>query len=247
VDDNYQVRSYQPRHGFPELGAESIGPSRRLVAAVAGTAVLVAAGIVALAVVLIGGNSTPHTLGNRVAVSAKQVPAPKATVPTTSHGARTGNPHVSTRAARGTGTGGSSATGSLVLNAVMATSPAVNLPVPSRFGPLLRRTWARSAPGGVAMKSSDVLSTLAGSVFYAEQPAAHTWWAISQFVPSARAKSAASTAAGKALLAQFNDIGVFEKAPGRGWAYVGSFSAGTCPGTLPTPVLTSWGLCTVGS
>jgi len=112
---------------------------------------------------------------------------------------------------------------------------------------LLRRTWARANPGGAGIKASDILSTVVGTVFYAEQPAVHTYWAISQFVPSALAESRGKTPAGVALLAEFHGIAAFEKVPGHHWAYVGSFSTGTCPGTLPVPVLTTWGLCTIGS
>jgi hypothetical protein len=99
----------------------------------------------------------------------------------------------------------------------------------------------------VPIKPSDIESTAVGSVFYAEQPAVHTYWAISQFVPSALAESRGSTTAGVALLAEFRGTAEFEKVPGHHWAYVGSFSDGSCPGDLPVPVVTTWGLCTVGS
>jgi hypothetical protein len=97
------------------------------------------------------------------------------------------------------------------------------------------------------MKASDILSTVVGSVFYAEQPAVHTYWAISQFVPSALAESRGSTPAGVALLAEFHGTAEFEKVPGHPWTFVGSFSTGACSGGLPVPVLTTWGLCLLGS
>jgi len=224
-----------------------------------------------LAVVIIGHN-TQHAVGNPVAASSKQIPVPsvvttgagtagngsaRAATPTSSLASRKANARVSTRAARSAGSSsagsssggsaGSPAAASPSIGPESATSPAVNLAVPARFGLLLRRTWARADPGGAGMKASDVRSTLVGSVFYAEQPALHTYWAISQFVPSALAESRGNTPAGAALLAEFHGVAVFEKVPGRHWAYAGSFNTGACPGALPVPVLTTWGLCTVGS
>ena len=219
-----------------------------------------------LAVVVIDHNTQP---GSPVAAS-NQVPAkvaPKTgagTTSTGSHGTTTagtsssslvshkGNGRVSTRAAgNATSSGGGSGAGPAAAgsstNPASAASPAVNLPVPAHFGPLLRRTWARANPGGAGIKASDILSTAVGSVFYAEQPAVHTYWAISQFVPSALAESRSSTPAGAALLAEFHGIAVFEKVAAHHWAYVGSFDAATCPAALPAPVVTAWGLCTVGS
>jgi hypothetical protein len=261
VDENTNV-GYHGKHVFPELGSESIAPGRRVhVARIGGIALLLAGA--ALVAVVVLGHSTPHTLGNPVA-SSKQVPATKATktgsgtVGTThtvgragSLASRTGNAGVSTRAARGAGpSSGGSAGGAALspsMNPASAASPAVNLPVPAHFGPLLRQAWARANPGGVGIKATDILSTAVGSVFYAEQPAVHTYWAISQFVPSALAQSRGSTSAGVALLAEFRGTAEFQKVPGHRWAYVGSFSTGSCPGALPVPVLTTWGLCAVGS
>lgn len=266
VDENTVV-SYHGKHVFPELGSESIAPGRRVhVARIGGIAILIAGAAVVAVVVL--GHSNPQ--GNPVASSSKQVPAPtgatahsgtaakgsagttKTLTPTSQHAAGRGNAHVATRAAGSAGqgdggAGGGAAAGAPSIGPLTATSPAVNLPVPAHFGPLLRQTWAHSTPGGVAIKASDIESTAVGSVFYAEQPAVHTYWAISQFVPSALAESRGSTTSGVALLAEFRGTAEFEKVPGHHWAYVGSFSAGSCPGDLPVPVLTTWGLCTVGS
>ena len=127
------------------------------------------------------------------------------------------------------------------------SSPAVDLPVPRGFGPLLRQIWVSADPGRAGLTPKDVLSTLPGSVYYAEQPAIGNYWAISGFVPTAQAQAQASTPAGKAILAQFGYIAVFNQAPGRGWAYLGSFRPGSCSPTVPAPVYTAWGLCQVGS
>lgn len=256
VDENTNV-GYHSKHVFPELAAESTAPGRRVhVARIGGMALLIA-GAAVLAVVVLG-HSTQQ--GNPVAASSKQVPAPSAA--TTHSGAASkgsaktgasasalaggrGNGHVATLAAGSAGTGGAGASPSI--DPASAASPAVNLPVPAHFGPLLRRAWALANPGGVGIKASDIQSTVVGSVFYAEQPAVHTFWAVSQFVPSALVKSRGSTPAGVALLAEFRGTAEFEKMPGHQWTYVGTSGSGPCPGDLPVPVLTTWGLCTVGS
>jgi hypothetical protein len=216
--------------------------------------------------VVVLNRGTPHSLGNPVAASSKHAAGPGTTQTgpgTASKGGATktggsasslpghkGNAGLSTRAARngGASSGGSGTTGaSPSIDPTSAASPAVNLPVPAGFGPVLRHTWASANPGGAGITASDIVSTEVGSVFYAEQPAVHTYWAIAQFVPSALAESRGSTPAGATLLAAFHGTAEFEKLPGHHWAYVGSFSTGTCSGGLPVPVLTTWGLCAVGS
>jgi hypothetical protein len=124
------------------------------------------------------------------------------------------------------------------------TSPAVNLAVPAGFGPVLRHAWVAADPGGAGLTAADVRATASGSVFYAGQPALHTYWAISQFVPSRVAQAKASTASGKALLGQFKYIAAFDKAPGKPWTYVGGFAPGACPRSVPGTVLAAWDLCT---
>jgi hypothetical protein len=93
------------------------------------------------------------------------------------------------------------------------------------------------------MTVADVASALSGSVFYAEQPAIGTFWAISRFVPSAQAQARAGTTAGSALLAQFNDTAIFVKVPGKAWAYLGEYTTTACGHAIPSPVLTAWGMC----
>lgn len=127
------------------------------------------------------------------------------------------------------------------------SSPAVNLPAPAGFGPLLREVWVSADPWGAGITAQDVQSTLPGSVYYAEQPAIGNYWAISAFVPTAQAQALASSPAGEALLEKFRYVSVFNKAPGRGWAYLGSFPPGSCPTVVPEPVYAAWGLCQVGS
>jgi hypothetical protein len=120
------------------------------------------------------------------------------------------------------------------------------LAVPTGFGPALRRAWVAANPGHSGLSAADVQSTLTGSVFYAEQPSIHTYWAITSFVPSAQAESLAGTAGGKAILAQFATAAVFDKAPGHGWAFVASTAKGACSGAVPGPVFAAWGICANG-
>ena len=265
-DENTNV-GYRARHVFPELATE--GSARTGVLLLPGLVefALLIAGAAVLAVVVIDHNTQQ---GNPVASSSKQVPDSSTTNPGAGTAANGGHgprgpdrrrvPSLATRETPSSRPGPPAmqpraaaaraqhpVRQALSINPASAVSPAVNLPVPAHFGPLLRRTWAGANPGGAGIKASDILSTAVGSVFYAEQPAMHTYWAISQFVPSALAESRSSTRAGAALLAEFQGTAVFEKVAAHHWTYVGSFSTGTCPVDLPVPVLTAWGLGTVGS
>ena len=112
---------------------------------------------------------------------------------------------------------------------------------------MLRKIWVEADPGGVGLDNKDVTSTLPGSVFYASQPSIGARWAISQFVPSPTATSKAATPSGKAVLAQFKAVAIFAKGRGRPWAYVGRFTPGSCPASVPGPVFLAWDLCAVGS
>jgi hypothetical protein len=101
-------------------------------------------------------------------------------------------------------------------------------------------------PGRTGMGAVDVQSTLPGSVYYASQPSIGTYWAISEFVPSAFAESEAGTAAGNALLAQFGNVAIFNRAPAGRWEYVGEFARGSCSARVPGPVFATWGICNRG-
>ena len=132
-------------------------------------------------------------------------------------------------------------------NPAAAASPADNLAATPGLGPVLRHAWVEADPGDVGLNPADVRSTLTGSVFYASQPSIGTYWAIAQFVPSSVANAEAGTTGGKALLAQFKQVAVFDKAPGQPWAYVSEFAPGSCPASVPGTVFTAWDLCSVGS
>lgn len=121
------------------------------------------------------------------------------------------------------------------------SAPAQALTTPPGFGPLLRRVWVAADPGGAGLTSADVQATKSGTVYYAGQPSVGAYWSLSQFLPTPAAQ-------GQAELAQFRLGGVFYKAPGRAWAYLGHFPAGGCPTQVPATVLGAWGICAqVGS
>jgi hypothetical protein len=185
-----------------------------------------------------------------VASLPASVPGAGRAVATLPGAAPKNNPGVHTRARRSPGGPGTTAPAgahATTTNAAEAGAPAINLAVPAGFGPLLRRAWVGADPGRSGLAAADIASTLAGSVFYANQPSVSTYWAISRFVPSPLLEQMASSRLGKAALAQFNDVAVFDKAPGRTWRYVGGFAPGSCPTNVPNTVSAAWSLCSVGS
>jgi hypothetical protein len=201
------------------------------------------------------GSTTPVSVpaAGTKSVSAKSVST--TSLPTTGSPATPGSSGRSTRGAHSVGgtisqtSNGSPgevapATNTEAIDPKAATSPAVDLPVPAGFGPLLRHVWVAADPGDVGLSAIDVQSTLAGSVFFATQPAISNYWAISSFVASARALSTASTTVGKARLAEFHTVAVFNKLPGQGWTYIGG--AAKCPASVPPPVFKAWGICGSG-
>ncbi len=191
--------------------------------------------VAAIVVVSLPGSSGPG-VGRAVATSSLQGAAQKGGVHTRG-GSSPGRPP--------TGAPGGPKTTATTMSA--AAGPAINLAVPAGFGPLLRRAWVAADPGRSGLATADIASTLAGSVFYAEQPSAGMYWAISRFVPSPLLEQTASSRIGQAILAQFNDVAVFNQGRGHIWRYVGRFSPGSCPTNVPSPVSAAWGLCSVGS
>ncbi len=263
---------YQPRHSANEASNEVVPSGRRrrrplvVGVAVAGTVIVAAAIAVPLMTGGGGGGGGATTTG--LAASPDTTAAPIATSATTSVTRDTGTTgtgttgtgttgtgttgltnHVSTR---GAGSPVSATTGSTLVvttttrpqvNPAASKSPAVNTAAPDGFGQLIQTLWVNAHPGGVAMNVDDVASVLPGSVFYAEQPSIGTFWAISRFVPSAQAQSGSGTTAGNALLAQFSTTAVFVKVPDQTWHYLGAFTTASCGQGVPSPVLTSWGMC----
>jgi hypothetical protein len=108
----------------------------------------------------------------------------------------------------------------------------------------LIRSWLSTNPGGAGLDASDVAGTEPGQVYYADQPATGTWWALVAFKPSATLLREASTAAGQEKLAQFqNSIYAFSWKQGPVWTLLGEVSTGSCPNVVPTAVLSVWGMC----
>ncbi len=153
--------------------------------------------------------------------------------------------HTRGESSHGTSPAGHRAPGTTSAGA--AAGPAINLAVPAGFGPMLRKAWVAADPGRSGLVAGDIASTLAGSVFYAEQPSARIYWAISRFVPSPLLEQTAASRIGKVMLAQFDKIAVFDQTAHQAWRYVGAFSPGSCPTNVPGNVSAAWGLCSVGS
>ena len=92
--------------------------------------------------------------------------------------------------------------------------------------------------------SKDVAGTQPGEVYYADQPASATYWALVEFKPSATLLEESSTAAGQEKLAEFqNSVYAFSWKSGPVWTLLGEANAGSCPGVVPAPVLKVWGMC----
>jgi hypothetical protein len=89
-----------------------------------------------------------------------------------------------------------------------------------------------------------VAGTKPGQVYYAEQPASATYWALVAFKPSATLLAESSTAAGQEKLAEFqNNIYAFSWQAGPVWTLLGEVNTGACPSVVPSPVLKAWGMC----
>ncbi len=235
VGENTFVSHYHPRHG---VSTELPIPSNRR--RMAGVAVAGLATLVVVAVIV--ANSLPGSApgASRAAATSPQGAAPGPTSAVHTRGqSSTGHPSTSGRSAAGPR--------APVPPSSAGAGPAVNLAVPGGFGPLLRRAWVAADPGRSGLAGRDIVSTLAGSVFYAEQPSDRVFWAISRFVPSPVLEQTAASRIGRVMLDQFNSVAVFDKKPGRSWHYVGAFSPGACPTNLPSSVSAAWGLCSVGS
>jgi hypothetical protein len=247
------VGRYQPRHVRLGLGGARARHRRPLVVAgVAGaTAVVATAVLLAMTSTGDGHGDGPEqasppasAAGGLRLANSSSAGSPAISGPGRYGGASAGATGPSTGiGAVYRGTPAPGRTTSTTANRDEAHSPAVNMAAPDGFGPLISKVWVHARPGGAPLSAADVQSILPGSVFYAEQPAIVTYWAISRFVPSPLAESRSSTSAGKAVLAQFNDFAVFDKVPGRAWAYKGTFDPPACSVALPAPVLAVWGMC----
>jgi len=237
----------------PEPPAPERSNAARLPMVAAGAALLLfGAAIVALSLHFSGnGTAHNHPTASPPASSAaalKKAPSltagtSKATTPTgqnpTVAQPKLAQPKVQTAARHSSPT----ALARYAVPAQAATAVAINLPVPSEFGPVLRQAWVAGNPGSLHLSTADVRSTLPGSVFYAAQPSIGSYWAISSFIPSERVQAASTGPSGSARKAQFAKVAVFYRSGGHNWAYLGGSPAGTCPGDVPRPVYSAWGVC----
>jgi hypothetical protein len=224
--------------------------------AVAGAVIVAAA--VTVPLMATGGGGGGHGHGGGTPAKTDQAAAGPTTSRSTppigtsagTTGTAGGNSHLSTLGASSTSVAttpstqaASTTTTRPHINPAASTSPAVNSSAPNGFGQLITTLWVDARPGGVRMSIGDVASVLPGSVFFAEQPAIGTYWAIARFVPSTQAQSAAGSTNGQALLAQFDSTAIFVKVRANPWAYLGEFTTTPCGQGVPSPVLSSWGMC----
>jgi len=125
-----------------------------------------------------------------------------------------------------------------------AGEKAQNLLVTAGVENSLTRSWLATNPGSVDLSPKDIAGTEPGEVYYADQPASATYWALVEFKPSATLLEESSTAAGQAKLAEFqNSVYAFSWKSGPVWTLLGEVHAGSCPGVVPAPVLKVWGMC----
>ncbi len=125
-----------------------------------------------------------------------------------------------------------------------ANQQAKNLLVTPGVEGSLVRSWLATNPGGADLSAKDVAGTEPGQVYYAEQPASATYWALVAFKPSATLRAESSTATGRAKLTEFqNSIYAFSWQAGPVWTLLGEVNTGTCPNVVPSPVLKVWGMC----
>jgi hypothetical protein len=244
------VGRYQPRHVRPGVSGTRARHRRPLAVAGATGVTAVVATAVLLATTSMGnghGDGPEQASPPAPAAGALRLANSSSAGSLTKGGGVSRDDIASTPAAGPLGRSKPSNATSTTTNPRIAHSPAVNMAAPEGFGLLISKVWVDARPGGAPLSAADVQSILPGSVFYAEQPAIVTYWAISRFVPSPLAESRSGTTAGRAVLAQFSDFAVFDKAPGKAWAYMGIFDPAACNVALPSPVLAVWGMCAARS
>jgi hypothetical protein len=202
--------------------------------------VMITAVAVIIAAVILAVTSADHTnLANSQRSSNTLAPSTTSRSPSS-----TGHPTSST-APRSTSTVPRSTTAPSSPTTVPATNQkARNLLATPSVKDSLLRSWLATNPGGADLSPKDVAGTDPGQVYYAEQPASATYWALVAFKPSATLLQESSTAAGLEKLAQFQSrIYAFSWKSGPVWTLLGVVDTGSCPGVVPGPVLKVWGMC----
>jgi hypothetical protein len=200
---------------------------------------ITAVAVIIAAVILAVTSADRTNLANSQTSSNTVAPStPPRSTNTTAHPTSSAAPRSSSTVAPST-TVTSSTTSS-----ARAGQKAKNLLVSPGVEGSLVRSWLATNPGGVDLSPKDVAGTEPGQVYYAEQPASATYWALVAFKPSATLLAEASTAAGQAKLAEFqNSIYAFSWQAGPVWTLLGEVNTGACPGVVPAPVLKVWGMC----
>lgn len=132
------------------------------------------------------------------------------------------------------------------LPSASTTLPPTALPVsPNQAweSGLLSSWLAYEKPSGIV--SGDVAGLVPAQLKFAETVSTQTYWAVAVFQPSAALQARGSTAAAKALLANFqNTEYAFSWADGKTWTVLGSVPTGDCPGIwMPRTVLAALSLC----
>lgn len=202
--------------------------------------VMITAVAVIIAAVILAVTSADRThLANSQTSSTTLAPS------TTSRSTSSTGHRTSSTALRSTSTVQRATTAPSSTTTVPATNQkAKNLLVTPGVNSSLVRSWLATNPGGVDLSPKDVAGTEPGQVYYAEQPASATYWALVAFKPSATLLQESSTAAGQEKLAEFqNNVYAFSWKSGPVWTLLGVVNTGSCPGVVPAPVLKVWGMC----
>lgn len=125
-----------------------------------------------------------------------------------------------------------------------STVIAFNVPVNPTWEAGLVTSWV-TAEGGEGITAADVEGEVPGKVQFAYTPSDATYWALAEFQPSPTLQAEASTAAGLAKLAFFNNTEyAFSWQDGKTWTLLGEVPTGDCPGIwVPQSVLAAWSMC----
>lgn len=148
----------------------------------------------------------------------------------------------STSTAKRTST--SSSVPSVSSTASPSSEIAFDVPGTANWDTGLVSSWL-AAEAGEGITAADVNGEAPGKVRFAYTPDTATYWALAAFQPSATLQAEASTAAGQAKLAYFNNSDyAFSWQDGKTWTLLGEVASGDCPGIwVPKSVLAAWGLC----
>ncbi|KJE21858.1 hypothetical protein FF36_03761 [Frankia torreyi] len=128
-----------------------------------------------------------------------------------------------------------------------ATAGARNLPVDAALREQLVAAWVagHQGPDSASLSRSDVASTAAGSVYYAQETGPGTYWAVADFEPSASALAKGrklNGAAGDPLIAFQDGPWLFTRPKGGSWKLAGDTGGQLCASSVPPAVAAVWNL-----